>query len=68
MYVYCVSDCIIDRINLFFFFFFLQALRKLNHPNIIKLKDVIRENNELFFIFEYMVRELLWLLYTVFDM
>ncbi|KAF5446429.1 hypothetical protein F2P56_032057 [Juglans regia] len=32
----------------------LKALRKLNHPNIIKLKEVVRENNELFFIFEYM--------------
>lgn len=26
----------------------------MNHPNIIKLKEVIRENDELFFIFEYM--------------
>ncbi|CAJ1949571.1 unnamed protein product [Sphenostylis stenocarpa] len=34
--------------------FLLQALRKMNHPNIIKLKEVVRENNELFFIFEYM--------------
>ncbi|KAK4573729.1 hypothetical protein RGQ29_031610 [Quercus rubra] len=32
----------------------LRALRKLNHPNIIKLNEVVRENNELFFIFEYM--------------
>lgn len=32
----------------------VKSLRKLNHPNIIKLKEVIRENNELFFIFEYM--------------
>ncbi|KAL0584248.1 hypothetical protein ABG067_005906 [Albugo candida] len=30
------------------------SLKKLNHPNIIKLKEVIRENDELFFIFEYM--------------
>lgn len=34
----------------------VKSLLKLNHPNIIKLKEVIRENNELFFIFEYMVR------------
>ena len=34
---------------------FLQSLRKLNHPNIVKLKEVIRENDELFFVFEYMV-------------
>lgn len=32
----------------------VKSLRKLNHPNIIKLKEVVRENNELFFIFEYM--------------
>jgi protein kinase len=32
----------------------VQALRKLNHPNIIKLKEVIRENNDLYFVFEYM--------------
>ncbi|KDP45288.1 hypothetical protein JCGZ_15153 [Jatropha curcas] len=32
----------------------VKALRKLNHPNIIKLKEVVREYNELFFIFEYM--------------
>ncbi|KAK3405906.1 hypothetical protein EUGRSUZ_K02126 [Eucalyptus grandis] len=32
----------------------VKALRKLNHPNIVKLKEVVRENNELFFIFEYM--------------
>lgn len=31
-----------------------QSLKKLNHPNIIKLKEVIRENDELFFVFEYM--------------
>ncbi|XP_050206471.1 serine/threonine-protein kinase MHK isoform X2 [Mercurialis annua] len=32
----------------------VKALRKLNHPNIIKLKEVVQENNELFFIFEFM--------------
>eukprot|EP01012_Entosiphon_sulcatum_P064287 TRINITY_DN93071_c0_g1_i1.p1 TRINITY_DN93071_c0_g1~~TRINITY_DN93071_c0_g1_i1.p1 ORF type:complete len:449 (+),score=53.70 TRINITY_DN93071_c0_g1_i1:97-1443(+) len=31
----------------------IKALRKLNHHNIIKLKEVIRENDELFFIFEF---------------
>ncbi|KAL1161547.1 hypothetical protein V6Z11_A07G142100 [Gossypium hirsutum] len=36
----------------------VKALRKLNHPNIVKLKEVVRESNELFFIFEYMVRAL----------
>lgn len=33
----------------------VKSLRKLKHPTIIKLKEVIRENNELFFVFEYMV-------------
>ena len=32
----------------------VQTLRKMNHPNIIKLKEVIRENNDLYFVFEYM--------------
>ncbi|KAL5702869.1 cyclin-dependent kinase [Ranunculus cassubicifolius] len=32
----------------------VKSLCKLNHPNIVKLKEVVRENNELFFIFEYM--------------
>ena len=31
-----------------------QSLKKLNHPNIVKLKEVIRENDELFFVFEYL--------------
>jgi protein kinase len=30
------------------------SLKKLNHANIVKLKEVIRENEELFFVFEYM--------------
>lgn len=38
-------------------FISLQSLRRLNHPNIIKLLEIVRENNELFFIFEYMVTE-----------
>ncbi|XP_014778588.2 serine/threonine-protein kinase ICK [Octopus bimaculoides] len=36
----------------------VKSLRKLNHPNIVKLKEVIRENNELYFIFEYMKENL----------
>jgi protein kinase len=31
-----------------------QSLKRLSHPNIVKLKEVIRENDELFFVFEYM--------------
>ena len=34
----------------------VKSLRKLNHPNVVKLKEVIRENDELYFIFEFMVR------------
>ncbi len=34
----------------------VKSLRKLNHPCIVKLKEVIRENDELFFIFEFLVR------------
>ena len=36
----------------------LQSLKKLNHPQIVKLKEVIRENDELFFVFEYMENNL----------
>lgn len=42
----------------------LQVLRKLNHPNIVKLKEVIRENDEVFLIFEYMVRKRFLWIYT----
>jgi len=35
------------------------ALRKLKHPSLVKLKEVIREHDEVFLIFEYMVRHLL---------
>lgn len=32
----------------------VKSLKKLSHPNIVKLKEVIRENDELFFVFEFM--------------
>ena len=32
----------------------VKSLKKLNHPNIVKLKEVIRENDELHLVFEYM--------------
>jgi protein kinase len=32
----------------------IKSLKRLNHPNIVKLKEVIRENDELFFVFEFM--------------
>jgi len=36
----------------------VRSLRKLSHPNIVKLKEVIRENDELYFVFEYMEKNL----------
>lgn len=36
----------------------VKSLKKLNHPNIIKLREVIRENDNLYFIFEYMQENL----------
>lgn len=32
----------------------VKSLRKMNHPNVVKLKEVIRENDILYFVFEYM--------------
>lgn len=32
----------------------IKALQKIRHPNVIKLKEVIREDNNLYMIFEYM--------------
>ncbi|KAL2234610.1 UNVERIFIED_CONTAM: Cyclin-dependent kinase F-4 [Sesamum indicum] len=32
----------------------VKSLRKMNHPNVVKLKEVIRENDVLYFVFEYM--------------
>ncbi|WVY91398.1 hypothetical protein V8G54_036912 [Vigna mungo] len=32
----------------------VKSLRKMNHPNIVKLKEVIRECDTLFLVFEYM--------------
>ncbi|KMZ74924.1 Cyclin-dependent kinase F-4 [Zostera marina] len=32
----------------------VKSLRRMNHANIVKLKEVIRENDILYFIFEYM--------------
>ena len=39
-------------------FLLFQSLKKLNHANVIKLKEVIRENDHLYFIFEYMKENL----------
>lgn len=32
----------------------LKSLRKLNHYNIVKLKEVIKVSDELYFVFEYL--------------
>jgi protein kinase len=32
----------------------IKSLRKLNQVNIVKLKEVIRVNDDLYFVFEYM--------------
>ena len=32
----------------------IKSLRKLNHQQIVKLKEVIRVNDDLYFVFEYM--------------
>jgi hypothetical protein len=32
----------------------LKALKKLDHENIVKLKEVIKVNNELYFIFDHL--------------
>ncbi|XP_074545700.1 serine/threonine-protein kinase MAK-like [Halichoeres trimaculatus] len=36
----------------------VKSLRKLNHANVVKLKEVIRENDYLYFVFEYMKENL----------
>nr|XP_002124422.3 serine/threonine-protein kinase ICK [Ciona intestinalis] len=36
----------------------VKSLKKLNHANVVKLKEVIRENNQLYFVFEYMKENL----------
>jgi len=41
--------------NFIIFFLNFQSLRKMNHPNVVKLKEVIREQEILYLIFEYMV-------------
>lgn len=40
----------------------VKSLKKLNHPNIVKLREVIREDDTLYFVFEYMRANLYQLL------
>ena len=32
----------------------VKSLKKMNHVNIVKLREVVREHDNLFFVFEYM--------------
>lgn len=32
----------------------IKSLRKLTHPNIVKLKEVIRVNDDLYFVFDFL--------------
>ncbi|XP_069366689.1 serine/threonine-protein kinase MAK-like isoform X2 [Paralichthys olivaceus] len=36
----------------------VKSLKKLNHANVVKLKEVIRESDHLYFVFEYMKENL----------
>ena len=36
----------------------IKTLQKLNHPNIVSLHEIIKQNNELLFVFEYMHRNI----------
>lgn len=36
----------------------VKSLKKLSHANVIKLREVIRENDQLYFVFEYMKENL----------
>jgi len=42
----------------------VKSLAKLNHPNIVKLHEVIKQNNKLYLVFEYMEQNILQLLRT----
>eukprot|EP00800_Vazella_pourtalesii_P002932 TRINITY_DN1286_c0_g1_i12.p1 TRINITY_DN1286_c0_g1~~TRINITY_DN1286_c0_g1_i12.p1 ORF type:complete len:597 (-),score=116.57 TRINITY_DN1286_c0_g1_i12:82-1872(-) len=36
----------------------VKSLRKMKHPNVVKLKEIVRENNYLYFVFECMKENL----------
>ncbi|XP_072296543.1 uncharacterized protein [Eucyclogobius newberryi] len=36
----------------------VKSLKKLSHANVVKLKEVLRENDQLYFVFEYMKENL----------
>ena len=45
----------------------IKSLRKLNHMNIIKLKEVIKKDDELYFVFEYLEQNLFQLYQQIKD-
>jgi serine/threonine protein kinase len=48
----------LELICLIFVVVLEQSLKKLSHHNVVKLKEVIRENETLFFVFEHMKENL----------
>ena len=36
----------------------IKCLRKFNHPNIIKLKEVVKAQDELYLVFEYLDQDI----------
>ena len=40
----------------------VKSLKKLHHPNVVKLREVIRENSRLYFVFGYIKGDLLGLM------
>ena len=45
-------------VNSLIYFLSTQSLTKLKHPNIVQLKEVIREDNKLYLVFEFMKENL----------
>ena len=45
----------------------VKSLKKLSHNNVVKLKEVIRENDTLYFVFEYMKENLYQLMKERYD-
>jgi len=45
----------------------VKSLKKLSHANVVKLKEVIRENDTLYFVFEYMKENLYQLMKERYD-
>ena len=44
-----------------------QSLKKLNHANVVKLKELIREDDQLYFVFEYMKENLYQMMKSRYD-